>query len=85
VSDADGGDLDGVRIIFFWNDHPPPHSYVEFSGHRAQFSLETLDVLEGSLPAAKLAAIKAWAQGRRKELTQCRDKARNNLNPGKVV
>ena len=77
--------IDGVRIIFYWNDHPPPHFHVEFSGHNAQISIETLDVLEGSLPPAKLAAIKAWAASRQKDLMQCWDKARNNENPGKVA
>jgi hypothetical protein len=76
--------VDGVRIIFFWNDHPPPHFHVEFADHRGQISLETLELLEGSLPTAKLAAIRLWASSRRKELMECWDKARNSEHPGKV-
>jgi Domain of unknown function (DUF4160) len=61
----------GVRIIFFWNAHPPPHFHVEFGEHRGQISLQTLDLIEGSLPAAKLAAIRDWASSRREELAAC--------------
>jgi hypothetical protein len=76
--------VDGVRIIFYWNDHPPPHFHVEFSGHRGQISLATLDLMEGYLPPAKLATVRTWASARQLELLECWDKARNNEHPGKV-
>ena len=76
--------VDGVRIIFYWNDHPPPHFHVEFAEHRGQISIDTLDLMEGSLPAAKLAAIRRWATSHQKELLECWSKARKNENPGKV-
>jgi hypothetical protein len=44
--------VEGVRIIFFWNDHPPPHFHVEFAEHHGQISVETLELIEGSLPPA---------------------------------
>ena len=76
--------VDGVRIVFFWNDHNPPHFHVEFAGHKGQISIETLDLMAGTLPAAKLAAVKRWAANRNKELLECWDKARNSEHPGKV-
>ena len=76
--------VDGVRIIFFWNDHPPPHFHVEFAEHKGQISLQTLDLVEGNLPPAKLAAVVRWARGHHSELMECWAKARNNENPGKV-
>ena len=76
--------VDGVRIIFYWNDHPPPHFHVEFGEHKGQISLESMSLLEGSLPPAKLAAVTAWAMSRKAELQECWDKARNNEHPGKV-
>ena len=76
--------VDGVRIIFFWNDHPPPHFHVEFAGHKGQISLQTLNLIEGYLPSAKLAAVVAWARKHHSELNECWVKARNNENPGKV-
>ena len=76
--------IDGMRVIFYWNDHPPPHFHVESAEHKAQVSIETLELIEGSLPPAKLAALERWASGRQKELQECWDKARNNEHPGKV-
>ncbi len=76
--------VEGVRIIFFWNDHSPPHFHVEFAEHQGQVSIATMELMEGSLPAAKLAAIKLRASRRQKELFECWDKARNNEHPGKV-
>jgi len=76
--------VDGVRVIFFWNDHPPPNFHVEFAEHRGQISLETMQLVEGSLPPAKLAAIRTWALSRQKEPLSCWDKARNNESPGRV-
>ena len=65
--------VDGVRIIFYWNDHLPPHFHVEIAQHTAQISLETLDVTNGSLPPAKWSAVRNWAMDRRKELQECWD------------
>jgi hypothetical protein len=76
--------VDGVRIIFYWNDHPPPHFHVEFAEHKGQVSIVTMELMQGSLPAAKLAAVRQWAASRQKDLLECWDKARNNEHPGKV-
>ncbi len=76
--------VDGIRVIFYWNDHAPPHFHVEFAEHRAQISIETAQIMDGSLPAGKLAVLLAWARVHRKELQECWDKARNNEHPGKV-
>jgi hypothetical protein len=46
--------------------------------------LETLELMEGSLPPAKLSTVKLWALSRQKELQECWDKARKNEHPGKV-
>jgi hypothetical protein len=74
----------GVRIIFYWNDHSPPHFHVEFAEHRGQVTIESLELMEGSLPAAKLAAVRLWASSRQEDLLECWNKARNNEHPGKV-
>jgi hypothetical protein len=76
--------VEGARIMFYWNDHPPPHFHVEFAGGHAQISIETVELIEGSLAPAKLATIKSWAASRQKELMECWDKARKNEHPGKV-
>ena len=40
--------VDGVRIIFYWNEHPPPHFHVEFAEHKGQVSIVTMELMQGS-------------------------------------
>jgi hypothetical protein len=56
--------VDGAKIQFFAQEHPPPHFHVVFAEYRAQIEIESLRVLNGSLPRAKLAAVLAWAGSR---------------------
>ncbi len=50
----------GVRIIIYPKDHLPPHLHAKFAEHEAMISIMTGDVLEGSLPRAKLRAVQDW-------------------------
>ena len=55
----------GVRIIIYPKDHLPPHLHTKFAEHEAMISIATGDVLQGSLPRAKLKAVQDWLAGRR--------------------
>jgi hypothetical protein len=51
--------VDGVKIEFYPDEHPPPHArYAEFV---AQIEIRTSRVLRGSLPPAKLSRVLSWA------------------------
>jgi hypothetical protein len=50
----------GVRIIIYPKDHLPPHLHAKFAEHEAMISILTGDLLEGSLPRAKLKAVQEW-------------------------
>jgi hypothetical protein len=39
--------VDGVRVMFFFKDHDPPHFHVEYAEYRAKISIATLKVIEG--------------------------------------
>ena len=39
--------VDGVKIQFFFGDHPPPHFHLAFAEFTAQIRLEDLAVIEG--------------------------------------
>lgn len=41
----------GVVIQIYYGDHAPPHFHVNYAGHTAKVEIETLAMLEGSLPA----------------------------------
>jgi hypothetical protein len=43
--------IDGVKIQFYWDDHVPAHFHVEVGGYRAQVAIETLEVINGWIPA----------------------------------
>ena len=76
--------IDGVKVIFDWNDHLPPYVYVVYAEHRALISQESFEVLEGALPRLKLTSVLIWAARHHKELVECWDKAQTNEHPRKV-
>ena len=60
--------VSGVRIIIYPKDHLPPHLHAKFAEHEAMISIVTSDVLEGSLPRAKLRAVQEWLAARREQV-----------------
>jgi Domain of unknown function (DUF4160) len=58
----------GVRIIIYPKDHLPPHLHAKYAEHEAMISIATGDVLEGSLPRAKLTEIKDWLAAHREQV-----------------
>jgi hypothetical protein len=41
--------VDGVKIQFFFGDHPPAHFHVDFAGARAQIRLAEIDFCADTL------------------------------------
>lgn len=60
--------VDGVRIMFYASEHPPPHFHAKFSGHQAVIDIESLVVTAGFLPVAKRRKVIAWAGLRQAKL-----------------
>ena len=58
----------GVRIIIYPKDHLPPHLHAKFAEYEAMISILTGDVLEGSLPRAKLRAVQEWLSRHREQV-----------------
>jgi hypothetical protein len=58
----------GVRVIIYPKDHLPPHLHVKFAEHEAMISIATGDVLEGSIPRAKLRAVLDWLAANREQV-----------------
>ena len=57
--------VDGVKIAFYANEHPPAHFQAIFAEHRAVVDIASASVSEGSLPAAKRGRVLKWAAPRR--------------------
>jgi Domain of unknown function (DUF4160) len=60
--------VSGVRIIIYPKEHLPPHLHAKFAEHAAMISIVTGDVLEGSLPRAKLSAVQEWLAKHREQV-----------------
>ena len=55
-------------VRMYYDDHNPPHFHVIYGEYEAQISIETLEVLKGSLPKRALALVLEWAAENRDEL-----------------
>jgi hypothetical protein len=77
--------VDGIKIEFYYDEHPPPHFYVKFAEFRAQVSIEALAIIRGSLPRPQLRKVIVWAQTRKPELQSTWDESRANRDPGKIA
>jgi hypothetical protein len=76
--------VEGVKIQFYPRDHRPMHFHAVFAEHRAQIDLQTLGVLKGYLPPAKLRVVIAWAESRRTELRRAWDEVMAKRKPEKI-
>ena len=58
----------GIIIRMYWDDHPPPHFHAIYGEHEAQYSITTLDVINGALPRRAHALVVEWASLHKDEL-----------------
>lgn len=52
----------GIVIYMYRPDHPPPHFHAQYGEHVAQITLDSLELLNGHLPARALRLVREWAQ-----------------------
>lgn len=76
--------VEGVRIVFYADEHPPPHFHAYVAEHEATIEIETLALVEGSLPRGKLKVVQAWAEPRREKLFATWYTARKNRKLGRL-
>jgi len=58
----------GIVIRMYYNDHAPPHFHAYYGGASATVDIETLEILEGTLPRRAISLIQEWAELHREEL-----------------
>jgi len=51
-----------IRMYFAPGEHNPPHFHAYYNEYTATISLDTMEILEGSLPKRQLRLIQAWAE-----------------------
>jgi len=58
----------GIVISMYFDEHDPPHFHVVYNEYRASVSIQTLNILNGSLPARVRGLVMEWAELHREEL-----------------
>jgi hypothetical protein len=66
----------GISVRMFFSDHPPPHCHVTYQRRRAILSIESGDLLHGSLPPGALRILREWTIRHRTELMENWERAR---------
>jgi Domain of unknown function (DUF4160) len=77
--------VDGIQIVFFFDEHPPPHFHAEYAEYQAMIDIETLRVIEGGLPRPQTRKVLAWAKTRKSELLDAWFSCRSDMPPGKIT
>jgi len=57
-----------IKMFFIQGEHNPPHFHAEYGSDKAQFDLNTLEIIKGSLPNTAHFLVKQWAKLHQAEL-----------------
>ncbi len=60
----------GIVIKMFYSDHNPPHFHAVYGDFEATFSIHSLEMLTGNLPARVQGLVIEWAFLYKKELEE---------------
>jgi hypothetical protein len=74
----------GIIIAMFFDEHNPPHFHARYGGDKASIEIETLRVLEGSLPPRVLGLVVEWSSQHREELLANWERVIQNEQPQKI-
>ena len=72
----------GIVIHIYFGDHQPPHFHAHYGGDKAVIAIESLHVLEGSLPKRAMNLIFDWAGLHQRELLEAFERASALQSPG---
>ncbi len=74
----------GIKIYFFFRDHNPPHFHASYGDNEALISINTLEIIQGSLPKRALLLVVEWALLHREELMKAWEIAFKGEVPAKI-
>ena len=75
----------GIVIQIYYGDHPPPHFHALYAGEVAKIAIETLQVIDGSIPKRALALVLDWTSIHQQELLEAFSRAAALQAPGKIA
>ena len=67
-----------------FDDHPPPHFHVKYSGTESRMRIEDLHEFSPLLPKRVLRRVRTWASKHQIELWEAWYNASVNRDPGKI-
>lgn len=76
--------LDGIKIQFVYDDHPPPHFHATHAEFNAVILIEPLEMAEGQLPKGQMRKVTTWARTRQDELLTAWRFCRAGSPPGPI-
>ena len=59
-----------IRVTMYYNDHQPPHFHAFYGGEEVVISIDTLDVITGSIQSKQLKMLLGWAAFHQEELKE---------------
>ena len=68
----------GIKIMFYYDDHAPPHFHAEYAGNKALIDIMNCTVIKSALPKKQLKLVLAWAVLHNDELMQNWKLAKNS-------
>ena len=74
----------GISIRMFFNDHAPPHFHAFYGRHEAQVSIETGQIVNGSLPAKQHRLVREWVMRYRGRLMEAWTLVRSDTTPERI-
>jgi hypothetical protein len=77
-------EFDGIEIMFYYDEHPPPHFHAKHAEFQMALDIESLDALRGSLPVAKHRSVVQWASNRKEALMRAWNACRAGEHPGRI-
>ena len=60
----------GIIIRMYFDEHAPPHFHAIYAEYEAAISIDSLEVVRGSMPRRALALVLEWASLHREELRE---------------
>jgi hypothetical protein len=77
--------VDGMKIYVYANDHGRPHFHILAAEYRAVVDIETMRLIRGRLPKARLRKLLSWAKPRQVQLLEAWDRARSGQPVKRIV
>jgi hypothetical protein len=58
----------GIAIYIYWSDHAPPHFHAIYGEYDGEIGIESLRLIDGTLPPRIRKLVLKWASMHRQEL-----------------